>query len=201
MHCRLNHSIDEYYGAETRDRTAWIEHARRCLEISTWKKRDSLTEKEALDRLRYVKDRWINEQKGYFSKAVDGGGKAGGLRQKVTILRNATYAIYAAAVIILTSLAWFYLVEWVVSFWPLAGAMFALLGFVAKWFEVHGYEEDLNRYSDTLDLFRRAEYELTHWLSKRDVERANKVVRETAIHALAENESWYLTHSEKREWS
>lgn len=200
VHCRLNHTIDEFYGSDTRNMTSWIEHARRYLEIGTWKKQDSLSKEEAIARLGEVNDWWLAAQKRYFANAVEGGGNSRGLQHKVTAYRYATYGVYVAAVITLLSMSWFYLVEsaeWVVTFWSVAGALFALLGLVAKWFEVHGYEEDLNRYADALDLFRRGEYELSHRLTKQDVERANLVVKEIAIHALEENENWYLTHLEK----
>jgi len=203
----LNKQLAMVYAMETRDRTAWIDQARWSVEIHTWS--DTFSEvKTDIEQVKYVHEIWIKDQISYFEKKLSGSGnrsflgidtQVSGLRQKTGLLTRLQKAAYFITGLALLVISWFYLTGNInaATYVIFPVGLLVVTESVKEWANIIGYDDDTKRYTFALDMFRRADYELSVALTAGNINKAVEIIKELAIEALSENAKWHETHSSK----
>lgn len=205
IHAGLNRGIGEIFSADSRNRTAWIDHARRCTELFTWEQ--GATRTDCLERIDEVRRWWVEDQKRYFEQKLGEDpvtlgeskteGKLTGLVKRSKRLNHMSKLAYGLALAMLIAIMVSYLTGFVTiaQYIWIPGLFLAFTGVVAQWRELWHYDEDVGRYRMILDMYMRVEYELAYFMTTKSEQGASGVICELARQSLDENYKWYSTHS------
>jgi hypothetical protein len=204
VHAGLNRGVGEIFTADSRNRTAWIDHARHCAELFSWERGTNCT--DCLARIDELRRWWITDQKNYFEQKLGEGpgaeadssdGKLTSLSKRSKRLNLMSRLAYGLAIVMLIAIMASYLAGYpgIAKHLWIPGLSLAFAGGVAQWRELWHYDEDVGRYRMILDMYLRAEYELEYFVTAKLEQPAAAVICDLARQALDENYKWYSTHS------
>lgn len=179
----------------------WIAHSMRVCTLFDWSLESGSEIRGWEERLEQVQQHWVEDQINYLKGKLFGG-RVEGLKSLVGRLTGYSRLLFLLAFGLMLLLSSVYGTEKFSTNNLLTANEFSLLmllivfligasGIIREWSTINGYEEDINRFQDSLAAFNRTVLEL----NSEDPHERREAMVNLAQQALHENTLWYDTHT------
>jgi hypothetical protein len=200
----IQDAVTDYYLREQSDELEWIRLAIRGTRAGV---RAPGEGEGAIERLKWIRDMWLDDQRRYFLGSGDRKGKAAQNRfsDDLWSRRSRLLATTGATLMVLTAVFHLFIADlsqvshdWLLRALMAAySAVFGAAGLCKVYQHTTAFAEHAKKYHRTGQMLQVAISQLDAALESGDARAATEVIRAVGIEALDENGDWLLMHRER----